>query len=93
MNTADPAIDIAPSTAWPNRFHALGEVFFTPLRAEPLPDPHWVATSDDCAKVLGLPPDWSTRAHWHTLDVLSGNCVWPGMVPLASVYSGHQFGA
>ena len=92
MSMADPAIDIAPSTAWPNRFHALGKVFFTPLCAEPLPDPHWVATSDDCAKALGLPADWSIRAHWHTLDVLSGNRVWPGMVPLASVYSGHQFG-
>ena len=92
MSIADPATDIAPSTAWPNGFHALGKVFFTPLQAEPLPDPHWVATSDDCATTLGLPTDWSTRPQWHTLDVLSGNRVWPGMVQLASVYSGHQFG-
>ena len=92
MNMAEPVIDLAPGTPWPNRFRALGEAFFTPLAAELLPDPHWVATSDDCAALLGLPADWATRPGWHTLEVLSGNRVWPGMAPLASVYSGHQFG-
>ncbi len=92
MTLADLVSDIAPSTAWPNRFQSLGEVFFTRLQAEPLPDPRWIASSDECAKLLGLPEDWSTRPEWLTLDVLSGNRLWPGMAPLASVYSGHQFG-
>ena len=75
--------------AWPNRFLGLGESFFTALPAEPLPDPHWVAISADCAALLGLPADWADA---RALEVFSGNATWPGMQPLASVYSGHQFG-
>ena len=78
--------------AWPNRFRGLGEGFFTSLGAEPLPAPHWVATSSSCARWLGLDADWDTRPAWAALDVLSGNRQWRGMQPLASVYSGHQFG-
>ncbi|MES3014982.1 MAG: YdiU family protein [Pseudomonadota bacterium] len=92
MNMREPAIDPVASLTWPNRFRALGEAFFTALPAEPLPDPHWVATSADCAALLGLPTDWATRSDLNALDVLSGNRLWPGMQPLASVYSGHQFG-
>ncbi|MEP7297200.1 MAG: protein adenylyltransferase SelO [Burkholderiales bacterium] len=75
--------------AWPNRFLGLGTPFFTALNAQPLPDPHWVATSADCAALLGLPDDWADA---QALQVFSGNALWPGMRPLASVYSGHQFG-
>ena len=99
MNLADtararvtPPLPSDPLLAWPNRFHALGEAFFTALPAQALPDPHWVATSPDCAALLGLPDDWRTRADLHALDVFSGQRTWPGMQPLASVYSGHQFG-
>ena len=77
------------ASAWPNRFFDLGESFYTALPAEPLPDPHWIATSADCAALLGLPADWADA---QALQVFSGNAIWPGMRPLASVYSGHQFG-
>ena len=77
---------------WRNRFLGLGKAFFTPLAAQPMPEPHWVATSADCGRLLGLPSDWAQRPDWAALDVLSGNATWPGMQPLASVYSGHQFG-
>jgi serine/tyrosine/threonine adenylyltransferase len=89
-----PAVDAAvePSLRWSNRFRTLGSDFYTSLAAQPLPAPHWIATSAGCAEALGLPPDWTTRADWRSLDVMSGNAVWPGMEPLASVYSGHQFG-
>ncbi len=92
MNLLEPAADASARLLWPNRFRALGEVFFTTLSSEPLPDPHWVATSDDCAGLLGLPADWATRPELDALAVLSGHGAWPGMQPLASVYSGHQFG-
>lgn len=72
---------------WSNRFASLGERFYTPLRPQGLPDPHWVAWSDACASLLGL-----TGNRDALLQVLSGNAVAPGMAPLASVYSGHQFG-
>ena len=78
----------APAS-WPNRFHRLGADFHTELPAQGLPDPHWVATSPACAALLGWPDDWADD---EALQVLSGNAVWPGMRPLASVYSGHQFG-
>ncbi|MEP7099979.1 MAG: protein adenylyltransferase SelO [Burkholderiales bacterium] len=92
MNMLEALADPAVRLTWPNRFRGLGEAFFTALPAAPLPDPHWVATSDACAALLGLPDDWATRADLNALDVLSGNSSWPGMQPLASVYSGHQFG-
>jgi uncharacterized protein YdiU (UPF0061 family) len=84
-------LDVA-NIAWPNRFRGLGAAFFTELAAEGLPDPHWVAASDDCAALLGLPPDWQTSPSLDALNVFSGNRLMPGMQTLASVYSGHQFG-
>jgi len=76
--------------AWTNRFAELGPDFFTELPAQGLPEPHWVARSPACAEMLGWPADWTERLA--ALDVFSGNASWPGMRPLASVYSGHQFG-
>jgi uncharacterized protein YdiU (UPF0061 family) len=84
-------LDVA-TIAWPNRFRALGDAFFTELAAEGLPDPHWVAVSEDCASLLGLPADWQTRPSLDALNVFSGNTLMAGMQTLASVYSGHQFG-
>ncbi|MBW8757666.1 MAG: YdiU family protein [Burkholderiales bacterium] len=66
--------------------------FGTDLPAQPFPEPHWVATSDDCAALLGWPSDWATRADWRALDVLTGRATWPGLHTMATVYSGHQFG-
>jgi uncharacterized protein YdiU (UPF0061 family) len=77
---------------WLNRFASLGPAFYTALQAQGLPDPHWVARSDDCARALGWPADWYRRADFDALAVFSGNASMPGMQPLASVYSGHQFG-
>ncbi len=56
-----------------------------------MPAPHWVARSPACARDLGLPTNWSDSDS-DALQVFSGNALWPGMQPLASVYSGHQFG-
>ncbi len=97
MNIDDATTQVSTLTAgpawhWRNRFHALGAEFHTELPPQPLPSPHWVAHSDSCAELLGLPADWLTRADWNALAVFSGNALWPGMRPLASVYSGHQFG-
>ena len=90
-DAAEPITGEARS-AWPNRFLELGPAFFTTLAAERLPEPHWVACSAPCAELLGLPADWWQSPGLNALDVLSGNALWPGMHPLASVYSGHQFG-
>jgi uncharacterized protein YdiU (UPF0061 family) len=67
---------------------SLGAAFSTALPAQPLPAPHWVARSDKLASELGLE---SWLASDEALAVLSGNAP-AGSTPLASVYSGHQFG-
>jgi uncharacterized protein YdiU (UPF0061 family) len=76
--------------AWSNRFATLGPEFFTELHPQGLPDPHWVAQSAACAELLGWPADWASEPG--ALQAFSGGATWPGMRPLASVYSGHQFG-
>jgi serine/tyrosine/threonine adenylyltransferase len=75
---------------WSHRFAALGPAFHTEVPAQGLPDPHWVAHSPQTAALLGWPANW-WRAE-DALAVFSGNALRPGMRPLASVYSGHQFG-
>ena len=77
--------ETAPS---PVRRHTFG----TDLPAQAFPEPHWVATSDDCAALLDWPADWATRDDWRAIDVLTGRATWPGMQTMATVYSGHQFG-
>ena len=90
---------------WLNRYAALsddlsaraGVALATDLSGQPLPDLRWVATCDAVAAELGWPSDWwqsasAPAAAPSALDVFSGNAVWPGMRPVATVYSGHQFG-
>lgn len=90
---------MSPSTApwqihtlpWINRYAQLGGSFHTELPPQGLPQPHWVAHSPDCAALLGWPALWWSEAP-EALAVFSGLALWPGMQPLATVYSGHQFG-
>ena len=55
-----------------------------------MPSPHWVVTSHSVAHLLGLPAGWLQSEE--ALQALTGNQVLAGSTPLASVYSGHQFG-
>ena len=75
---------------WNNRFAKLGEKFYTRLQPQSLPDPYWISLNQAVARELGLEQSWfeSTEA----LTAFVGNSVLPGSEPLASVYSGHQFG-
>lgn len=63
----------------------------------PLPDPYWVAFSSDAAKLIGLELDktgYPEDPQW--LSLLAGNTLSVKGIqylePLATVYSGHQFG-
>ena len=80
----------APRWHSPGRFEALGPAFFTYLQPTPVPAPHWVATSASTAQLMGLNPEWLQTDE--ALQTLSGNAVTGDHKPLASVYSGHQFG-
>ena len=75
---------------WHNSFAHLGNDFFTSLAPHPLPAPYWVGRSPSVARTLGLDPDWLNSDE--LLGVLTGNLPLRGTQPLASVYSGHQFG-
>jgi len=88
---AEPASPLL-GPEWPNRFAALGDRFFTELPAQGLPDPHWVAWSEGCARDLGLPDAGLRPDDSRLLAALSGNGSASPLRPLASVYSGHQFG-
>ena len=81
------------SSDWGNDFFKLGTNFFTELRPTPLPAPYWVGLNTALAQDLGW---WETPDHPTeealALQVFTGNALLPGMQPLASVYSGHQFG-
>ncbi|HYR25598.1 MAG TPA: YdiU family protein [Aquabacterium sp.] len=89
--------------AWVNRLarrsaeldEAMQVPLGTPWIADPVPQPRWVAVNDDLARDMGWAPDWHQavgEGGVSALDVFSGNGVWPGMAPMATVYSGHQFG-
>src|SRR6188474_3145433 len=79
-----------PSLAWRNNFAALGPAFFTELQPTPLPSPALVGLNQTLAEDLGLDASW--LASPDGVEVLTGNRLLTGARPLASVYSGHQFG-
>lgn len=71
------------------RMRQLGAAFFAEQNPSPLPAPHWIAHDPQTADALNMPTGWEQDDAW--LHTLSGN---PGLPvqPLATVYSGHQFG-
>lgn len=75
---------------WQNRFAGLGQEFYSPVLPQPLPRPYWVGSSRAVARELGLEESWLRSQE--LLAALSGNRAIAGTQPLASVYSGHQFG-
>ncbi|MDE2400464.1 MAG: YdiU family protein [Burkholderiales bacterium] len=77
------------SEAWRPRLSA---PVATALGAQGLHQPRWVAWNDALAQAMGWPADWRSADAPSALDVFSGNALWPGMEPVATVYSGHQFG-
>lgn len=91
------AEELSPPAAWPglrwvNTYAGLGEDFHSALLPRPLPSPHWIAASTPAARQLGWPADWWARPDLRAAEVFSGNALWEGMQPVATVYSGHQFG-
>ncbi len=92
---------------WLNRFANLSRAtaaqwqapLGTELHGDPVPAPAWVAVNHALAAEMGWPADWWQSAGGQgapgvpaALAVFSGAALWPGMSPMATVYSGHQFG-
>jgi len=88
MAEAPAALELGP--AWRHAFAALGPAFHTELRPTPLPQPHLVSVNRRLAAELGLDP--AVLASAAGVAAFTGNLPLAGARPLASVYSGHQFG-
>ena len=90
--TANTPTDQAHGTSlrWDNRFAGLDPAFFTRLQPTALLEPYWIGRSQTVADTLGLDSGWMESEQ--ALQALSGNLLLTGSQPLASVYSGHQFG-
>ena len=82
--------DLDIELTWRNSFHELGSDFYTLVPPQPLPAPYWVGRSNALARELDLSESWLNSVDM--LEALSGNRSIAGTEPLASVYSGHQFG-
>lgn len=87
---ADEAQATGLGLRWKPGFHALGPAFFTELRPRPLPDPYWVGRSPSVARDLGMAPGALDTPE--ALQAFTGNLLIEGSQPVATVYSGHQFG-
>jgi uncharacterized protein YdiU (UPF0061 family) len=85
-----PPPEITVGLKWRNQFAQLGDGFYTTLTPTPLRAPYWVSRNLSMACELGLDPGWF--ASQTALELFAGNHVPDGSQPLASVYSGHQFG-
>lgn len=91
--TAGASAELAPGLRWINRYATLGPAYATALAPQALPaaqPPYWVGQSRAVGDLLGLAPDWTQSND--LLTALTGNTPLAGSAPVATVYSGHQFG-
>jgi uncharacterized protein YdiU (UPF0061 family) len=89
LNPLSPANDAPSALAWTHRLTQLGPRFFTRLQPTPVASPRWAARNEALRAELGWPAEVFDDDH---LQALAGNATMTGSEPLATVYSGHQFG-
>ncbi|HSI52935.1 MAG TPA: protein adenylyltransferase SelO family protein, partial [Ramlibacter sp.] len=75
---------------WQNTFAALGPAFYTALAPTPLTAPYAVGLNERLAAEIGVAS--ALVASPAGIEAFTGNLALDGAQPLASVYSGHQFG-
>ncbi|MGH8788456.1 MAG: protein adenylyltransferase SelO [Cupriavidus necator] len=88
-DAAAPATLSVPWRTAPG-FAELGAQFFTRLRPTPLPSPYLVGVAPAAAALLGW--DAGIGSQQDFIETFVGNQLPDWADPLASVYSGHQFG-
>ncbi len=89
FSASAPSSAPSPSWDWTHRLTQLGPRFFTRLQPTPLAAPVWAMRNRALLHELGWSSDLLDDAH---LSAFAGNSVLPGSDPMATVYSGHQFG-
>ncbi|HEV7856460.1 MAG TPA: YdiU family protein [Herminiimonas sp.] len=73
-----------------NSFASLPSTHYTALMPTPLPKPYLVCASEAAAAMIGL--DAAQMQTEQFVETFTGNRIPEGSMPLAAVYSGHQFG-
>jgi uncharacterized protein YdiU (UPF0061 family) len=87
---APRAIYRSDSLPFAHSFAGLPPAFYTRLMPTPVPAPYLVCASTAAAEMIQLDPaDFGSAAF---IETFSGNRVPEKALPLAAVYSGHQFG-
>ena len=89
LETSASSPQTLPVLDWTHRLTQLGTRFFTPLQPTPVAAPRWAARNEALRTELGWPTDLFENDH---LQAFAGNALMVGSQPLATVYSGHQFG-
>jgi uncharacterized protein YdiU (UPF0061 family) len=90
----DTAVEATPTLElgrpWGAGFSTLGPAFYTELATTPLAAPYPVSFNSSLITALGLDPQ--VLASDAGVQALAGSLPLAGSRPLATVYSGHQFG-
>ena len=73
-----------------NSYARLPQLFYTKINPEPVPTPNLVVLNQSLAESLGLNPDILKLEEG--IDILAGNRIPDGSIPIAQAYAGHQFG-
>lgn len=73
-----------------NTYTELPELLYTAINVNPVSNPKLVILNDAVATSLGL--NSKELESTHGVEVLAGNKVIEGGIPLAQAYAGHQFG-
>ncbi|MGB0959949.1 MAG: protein adenylyltransferase SelO [Halocynthiibacter sp.] len=73
-------------TRFDNSYARLPDRFFSRTQPAGAPAPQTIAVNTSLAAVLGIDPATLTA------EILTGAAMFEGMDPIATVYSGHQFG-
>ena len=76
--------------AFENSYAGLPERFYSRLAPQPVSSPRLIRANDKLADFLGLDPDLLTSHQG--IEIMAGNMIAPGSMPLAMAYAGHQFG-
>lgn len=73
-----------------NTYTELPELLYTAINVNPVSNPKLVILNDAVATSLGL--NSKELESTHGVEILAGNKVIEGGIPLAQAYAGHQFG-
>ncbi len=76
--------------AFDNTYARLPSAFYERVSPTPVSAPRLIAFNRDLAETLGIGGDFFETEKG--LEVFSGNFIPPGADPIATAYSGHQFG-